>query len=91
MEENYLKEKANCLRNEMNHLWTGMIVTAGGATGFLIMQDKNLMIYSLMFIGFLLTLVFLNAYLIRRSQLSIILNTLQSERENYGKYSGHSI
>lgn len=91
MDESYLKEKANCIRNEMNHLWTGMIVTAGGATGFLIMQDKNFMIYSLMFIGFLLTLIFLNAYMVRRSEISTILHSLQNERENNGKYSGHNI
>lgn len=75
----------------MNHLWTGMIVTAGGSTGFIIMQDKNLMIYSLMFIGFLLTLIFLNAYMVRRSQMSAILHTLQNEREDDGKYSRHNI
>lgn len=41
MDTDYLKEKANCLRNEMNHLWTGMFITSGGAVGFLILQEKK--------------------------------------------------
>lgn len=91
MEENYLKEKANCLRNEMNHLWTGMFITGAGTVGFIIMHEKTFLVYFLMLIGFLLTLTFLNAYMVRRSELSRILHTLQNERENDGKYSRHSI
>lgn len=91
MEENYLKEKANCLRNEMNHVWTGMLVTGGGVIGFLIMQEKNLTIYILMVMGFLLALLFLNAYIIRRLELSETITNLRKERGNNEKYSRYNM
>ena len=74
MDTDYLKEKANCLRNEMNHLWTGMFITSGGAVGFLILQEKNIWIYSFIVTGFLLASVFLNAYMARRIELFKVLN-----------------
>lgn len=91
MEEIYLREKANCLRNEMNHLWTGMFLTGGGAVGFSIMQEKSFLILTLMLIGFFLTLVFLNAYMVRRLELKEILNILYKERESNGKYSEYNV
>lgn len=91
MNENYLKEKANCLRNEMNHLWGGMFITGGGAIGFIIIHEKTFLIYFLMLMGFLLTLIFLNAYIVRRFELTGILHTLQNEGENNGKYSKYNM
>ncbi len=41
MSDNYLREKANCLRNEMNHLWGAMFITGGGAIGFSIVEEKT--------------------------------------------------
>ncbi len=36
-------------------------------------------------------LIFLNAYIVRRFELTGILHTLQNERENNGKYSKYNM
>lgn len=78
MNADYLKEKANCLRNEMNHLWTGMFITSGGAVGFSVLQEKDIWIYCFIVAGFFLASVFLNAYMLRRIELLKILDKLNN-------------
>lgn len=43
MNDNYLREKANCLRNEMKHLWGAMFITGGGAIGFAVIETTKFM------------------------------------------------
>lgn len=40
MDTSYLREKANCLRNEMNHIWGAIFIMGGGAIGFSIIAEK---------------------------------------------------
>ena len=77
MNNNYLTEKANCLRNEMNHLWGAMFITGGGAIGFAVIETKNLWIYCFMILGALMAIVFLNAYMTRRIELMQIVNEIK--------------
>ena len=79
MNDNYLKEKANSIRNEMNHLWTAMLVTGGGAIGFAIFEYKNFLIYLFLVLGIIMTLLFVNAYINRRIELRNILVILKKE------------
>ena len=69
MERDYLKEKANCLRNEMNHLWGAVFVTGGGSVGFSLISGKTLLSSMYLYLGILFSLIFLNAYIVRRTQL----------------------
>ena len=77
MNNNYLTEKANCLRNEMNHLWGAMFITGGGAIGFSIVEVKTFLIYFYIILGFFWTIVFFNAYFVKRTELSKILGRLK--------------
>ena len=80
MEENYIKEKANSLRNEMNRLWTAMLVTAGGAIGFSVFEYKNFLVYLFIISGIIMTILFINAYMNRRNELQNILTILNKEK-----------
>ena len=74
MDTSYLREKANCLRNEMNHLWTGTFVTCGGAIGFSVFEPKNILVIIYIVLGIFLTTIFINGYMVRRNQLTQIEN-----------------
>ena len=79
MNNDYTKEKANSLRNEMNHLWTAMLVTCGGTIGFLVFENKNLFITLFIISGLVMTILFLNAYFNRRTELREVLKELKGE------------
>lgn len=81
MNADYLKEKANCLRNEMNHLWTGTFITCGGAIGFSVLEQKSLLVCIYMVMGLFLTILFINGYMIRRTQLTQIVKILKEKGE----------
>jgi len=42
MNDKYLKTKTTALTTEMNHFWTGILVTFGGVIGFTTLQSKNI-------------------------------------------------
>lgn len=77
MDKDYLKEKLNSLRTEMNHLWTGMFITVGGAIGFCTVERINLLIGIFIVLGFIMGTLFLNDYMIRRTELKDIIKILQ--------------
>ncbi len=79
MNESYLKEKANSLRNEMSHLWTAMLVTAGGSIGFAVFESKNILVFTFMILGLIFTILFINAYINRRIELQNILEIINKE------------
>ncbi len=79
MDESYLKEKANCIRNEMNHLWTGMFITGGGGLGFMVFENKTIWTNTLSALGIFFMILFLNAYINRRTELLQYLNKLKKE------------
>ena len=69
MEECYLKEKINSLRNEMNHVWGATFIIGGGTFGLSIIENKTVWIITLIILGAIWTVLFINAYMIRRNQL----------------------
>lgn len=81
MDEIYLKEKANCLRNEMNHLWAGTFVTCGGAIGFSVLEQKTLLTFIFIVLGIFFTIIFINGYMLRREQLTQIVKRLKEQGE----------
>ena len=86
MDTDYLKEKANCLRNEMNHLWTGTFITCGGAVGFSVFEQKSFLISLYIITGIFLTTLFINGYMIRRTQLTQIVKELKERGKENGTH-----
>ena len=76
MNEMYLKEKANALHNEMNQMWTGILVTTGGAIGFSVFEEKTALVIIYIILGVFFAIIFLNGYMIRRQQLKQIVEDL---------------
>ena len=79
MDKDYLKEKLNSIRCEMNYLWTGELVTFGGAFSFSIIENKNIWIYFCIAAGIIIGLLFLNAFTIRRIEIKDIISELKKE------------
>ena len=77
MDENYLKEKANSIRTEMNHLWGAIFITGGGSFGLSVVEQKTPWIFFLIFLGIVWALIFINAYMIRRKELVNIIDNLK--------------
>ena len=77
MDTSYLREKANCLRNEMNHIWGAIFIMGGGAIGFSIIAEKTLLIYFYIIAVFFWTIIFFNAYFTKRTELTKILDKLK--------------
>ena len=77
MEESYLKEKANSIRNEMNQVWGAAFITGGGAFGLSIVENKTTWIIFLIILGIIWAIIFINAYMVRRNQLIEIVKLLQ--------------
>ena len=80
MEESYIKEKANSLRNEMNHIWGAIFVIGGGSVGFSIIENKTVLIYFFLILGIFWTVVFINAYFIKRTELLKTVNELRKDK-----------
>lgn len=75
-EKEYLVEKLNSIRNEMSHLWGAAFLMGGGAitlftTGY--SNEKLIFIIS----GVFFSLIFANAYMIRRDEVKDILKILR--------------
>ena len=79
MNENYLKEKLNSIRYEMNYLWTGVLVTIGGTISFSIIENKTIWLYGCMISGLIMGLLFFNAFMIRRAEIKNIITILKQE------------
>lgn len=80
MDKNYLMEKLSALRNEMSHLWGGIFVVGGGSSTLVLIANKSLAQIIFCIIGFLLMLIFFNAYLIKRVAIEDILNKLKEDK-----------
>ncbi len=72
-------EKLNCIRNEMTHLWGSIFITAGGTIALILESNKNPLVYLFIFAGFLFTLLLINAYFIRRTEVVKILKGLEEK------------
>lgn len=75
---NYLSEKLDSIRNEMSHCWGGIFVVGGGTITLAVTELSPLKI--LFFVsGLILTVLLVNAYLIRKTELSNVLKQLHKE------------
>ena len=72
-------ETLNCIRNEMTHLWGSIFITAGGTIALILESNKNPLVYLFIFAGFLFTLLLINAYFIRRTEVVKILKGLEEK------------
>lgn len=75
---NYLSEKLDSIRNEMTHIWGGIFVVGGGTITIGLM-GMNAIKIALFIFGIVLTLLLLNAYIIRKTEISDILRQLRKE------------
>lgn len=76
MNEIYINERLNCIRNEMSHLW-GTVFVLGGGSIMLIFNFVNTASIFLAICGLILSLLCLNAYFLRRTEVFIILKELE--------------
>lgn len=80
MEKEYIKEKIGLLKTEMNLLWSSVFVTFGGSLA-LLLSGKIFWHFLIAAIGFLLTLVFANAFIIKRVEVISLINYLEGEKK----------
>lgn len=85
MDTSYLREKANCLCNEMNHIWGAIFIMGGGAIGFSVFEPKNILVIIYIVLGIFLTTIFINGYMVRRNQLTQIVKELNEQGGKNGK------
>ena len=78
MKNKYLIEKLSSIRNEMSHLWGGSFVMGGGAITLAI-TSPNILKSALAILGLVMTVLFMNAYFLRKQEILNILNELKQE------------
>lgn len=76
MNKECLTEKIGAIKNEMSHIWGGAFVIGGGTITFIFTESNN---YKWIFIliGIYFTILFINAYFIRRQELMNYLKELE--------------
>ena len=60
----------------MTHLWGGVFIVGGGAIA-LLLNGNSIVHYILGILGILLSLIFINAYFVRRNEVVKIVNDLE--------------
>lgn len=70
-----IQEKLNSIRNEMTHLW-GSIFIVGGGSMALLLNNSGIKDYIIGMLGIFLTIIFINAYFVRRYEVVKIINNL---------------
>ena len=70
-----IQEKLNSIRNEMTHLW-GSIFIVGGGSMALLLNNSGVKDYIIGMLGIFLTIIFINAYFVRRYEVVKIINNL---------------
>ena len=80
MENFFETEKLNCIRNEMTHLWGSIFATSGGVIALVLSEFSILKLFFIVF-GTLLTLIMINAYFIRRTEVMSILKELKKSSQ----------
>lgn len=78
MNDKYLSEKLSSIRNEMSHIWGGIFIMGGGAITLMFTSTNALKTF-IIFLGFLMVLIFINAYFIRKQELLDALKELKRE------------
>lgn len=80
MENFFETEKLSCIRNEMTHLWGSIFATSGGVIALVLSEFSILKLFFIVF-GTLLTLIMINAYFIRRTEVMSILKELKKSSQ----------
>lgn len=80
MNNECLVEKIGAIKNEMSHIW-GAIFVIGGGTITLATTELNLLKWVFILVGIFFTIIFVNAYAIRKQELMNYLKEL--EEKNY--------
>ena len=80
MENFFETEKLSCIRNEMTHLWGSIFATTGGVIALVLSEFSILKLFFIVF-GTLLTLIMINAYFIRRTEVMSILKELKKSSQ----------
>ena len=80
MDKIFEVEKLNSIRNEMTHLWGSIFVTAGGTIALILEKNKEFLVYIFIIAGCFFTLLLINAYFIRRTEVVKILKSLEEEQ-----------
>jgi len=75
MEEIKIREKLNSIRNEMTHLWTSFFIVGGGAITILL-NNPDILRGIFGCIGIVFSILFFNAYFVRRNELLKLLDDL---------------
>ena len=70
-----IQEKLNSIRNEMTHLW-GSIFIVGRGSMALLLNNSGVKDYIIGMLGIFLTIIFINAYFVRRYEVVKIINNL---------------
>lgn len=79
MKDEYIKERIGLLKTEMNLLWSAAFVTFGGS--FALFLNGTALWHSVFAVaGFLLTLVFVNAFIMRRVESISLINHLDGRK-----------
>lgn len=73
-----IQEKLNSIRNEMTHLWGSIFIVGGGSLA-LLLNNSGIKDYIIGIIGIFLTMIFINAYFVRRYEVVKIVNNLGEE------------
>ena len=72
----YIKEKLTSIRNEMNHIWSAMFLL-GGSSLAILFNNQSFVNYILSLAGLVFSVLFLNAYFIRRAEIMKYLKNLR--------------
>lgn len=78
MKEIAIVEKIGALKNEMTHLWTSFFAVGGGSLA-LLFNNPNIIRGVFGFVGVIFSLLFFNAYFIRRTELLKSIKILEEE------------
>lgn len=81
MNDNYLSEKLNSIRNEMSHLWGAIFITGGGTIAIIAAATWDATKITLCLLGIFMTMLFINAYMVRKDNLMNTLKKLKKEEQ----------
>ncbi|GBF22708.1 hypothetical protein tpqmel_0112 [Candidatus Gastranaerophilus sp. (ex Termes propinquus)] len=76
--KDWKKEKIGALKNEMTHLW-GAFFIVGGSSLTLVFSEHTLLWKFLGAVGIIITIIFANAYFIKRNGLIVLIDDLRRD------------
>lgn len=79
MNNECLIEKIGAIKNELSHIWGGIFILGGGSITLMISAVNALRLFFIV-AGIFLTMLFINAYAIRRQELMNYLKKLEEGR-----------